>query len=309
MYTSKGFPVKSRLFMIGSTVLFVSLLTGCSSTDTKEDSVSTAQSTSTPSNTNADSQSSANFDPGVIQDLDPQSLETIRNSFNASDREMKTKGGVSFDLVDPNSNITTNFDIGYDGSGYQKTLVGEDGVEEFYWSADTLYTPVAFINEEVKTYVVKVNEDAEWFSEPKSTQFSLITPTRIVESFLAYAKQVSCNNIEDEATTNCTIIATGINYLPGLGGFEPPQDEVRMNITINNSTGLVETIVLFPTQEGLERIINNIVYKNPNIDYPQENNIVTFDQTTEQILIDNPIDDDSPDSPWQKGTDETQPNE
>ena len=190
-------------------------------------------------------------------------------------------GGVTFKLTAPTSGYVSDYTLSADGSGMMKGVTAKDTAgktttDQTIWTKDNVYTQTEFLNAEVKKIVDKIAPKAKWFEEPKTLQFADLTPARAAEAFLAYNTGVTCAPAQGGGQ-DCTVNASGIGSIPGLGSFQTPNDSVKAVVTIADD-GSIARVSLFPGVKDMERQLSDVKFGPVTVDVPAQADIVTLNQ-------------------------------
>lgn len=230
---------------------------------------------SSPETSSPETSPSETSSPAAPVSEGTSAADTVRNAITRFEDETKAKGGVTFELVDPNGGYKAVFNVTPDGGGVSEGKDETGASSQSFWSPDIVYTQVAYLNDEVKKLVKTINPEAKWFSEPRSTQYSLMTPATVAEGFLAYATGTTCE--DKDGGKECTVTASGVAALPGLGTFQTPESNVTMVVTIK-ADGTLANVVVFPGNESMERQLTNVVFEPVNVVFPSDAETVTLAQ-------------------------------
>lgn len=266
------------LSLVAVALVGAALLAGCSSSAEPADSApaSSASSASAPATSGA---SAPVVPAGSGTSL--EAYQQIRAAIGTFEEDAADAGGMAFTLQDASGKNKTSFEVSADGSGARDSQYDTGAKERYFWDSKTHWTEVLYINEEMRKLVEQIDPKAEFYSEPKGTFWSLASPDRVVGAFLAYATGASCGNAG--GTTQCTVTATGVSTLPGLGSFQTPQDNVTMTVDLD-ADGRITKVVLFPGNADLERQMVDIKFSPVSVTLPSDAETVTMDEVTVQAI-------------------------
>jgi hypothetical protein len=222
-------------------------------------------------------------DPAPGTDLTgTAAAQYVRAAITGFQETVQSSGAVTYILSDVAGKNVNNFTVTAESAGSRKSVYETGAKEQYFWDGATQWTQVLYLNDEMKKIVKQVNPDAKFYSEPVGANVSISSPERTAEAFLAFAKNVSCT--PDTAGTTCTVDASGIAQIPGLGTFTTPQENVKAVLTVN-SDGVLTDVTVFPDVPDMERRFTKVTFGPQTVTMPAADTTVTMEQVTTQAIV------------------------
>lgn len=183
----------------------------------------------------------------------------LRDTVATFDKDLVAAGGVKFTVGGSSEKDPDAVGLAPDGSQTREWKTEEGNPAAVITVVgEGVFSTKSSLDEIGVDLMTSVAPNAEWMEETfQPGTYVPLSPSRVVESILAYAIETVC--VAEESGWTCRIQSAGMSTVPGLGGFESPDGILEAEVALDADGSLV-SVEIFPSDNVLNLTFGDIEF-------------------------------------------------